>query len=312
MALALCALVPAARAQPVPPVAPPDPTTQTAPADDDNGKKDKDEVLDTAKDGRALPPGLARKQLTPEERRQQTEERLRALMVNLGITATATQDAIIVYLAEDEMGHSNVREAEKRLLTGLRRQVPPERMRDLIGDYRATLDGDRARRASAQAKLDVRVGYSLDPKLEATLWLMGVLGEGQSKLPVAALVVKAPVPPPVQQKNGANNAPIYGPPVSPAFGARGEIVGTVTAKGVGDGGEHWIEIRDDSGALDRYAPQWKEALGALDPEVDAELARTALGARVRVQWVWQERRRALNLQPEDAAQPPAPPRTTAP
>ena len=313
MALALCALVPLARAQPVAPVAPTnatDPPAQTAPTDDDDIKEDAPAKGD--------PPakGDAPKRPTPEERRQQTEERLRALMINLGITATATQDAIIVYLAEDEMGHTSVREAEKRLLTGLRRQVPPERMRDLIGDYRANLEGDRARRANAQAKLDVRVGYSLDPKLEATLWLMGVLGEGQSKLPVGALVVKTPVAPPVaapvEQKNGANNAPIYGPPVSPAFGARGEIVGTVTAKGVSDGGEHWLEIRDDSGALDRYAPQWKEALGALDPEVDAELARTALGARVRVQWVWQERRRALNLQREDATQPPAPPRTTAP
>ena len=236
---------------------------------------------------------------TLEERRQKTEEKLRVLMQNLGITSATTQDSIIIYLAEDEMGRAGARDAEQRLLTGLRRDVPPERMRDLLGDYRAAIESEKTNRVQAQRKLDARVGYSLDPKLEAMLWLMGVLGDSASKLPTSALVARQTETPPDETKP---KAPVYGPPISPNFGARGEIVGTVMAKGIAETGEHWLEIRDDSGALDRYAALWREDLGALDPEVDKQLSATPLSARVRVQWVWQERRRALSLRPETPSQ----------
>ena len=236
---------------------------------------------------------------TPEERRQATEDRLRSLMKNLGIGGAATQDAILDYLAADESARAALREAEKSLMTALRRDVPPERMRDLLGDYRAAIETDKSERASAQRKLDARVGYSLDPKLEAVLWLMGVLGEGASKLPTANLVTAKPAPPDATPPE----APVYGPPFNPN-GARGEIVGTVTAKGVTETGEHWLEIRDDSGATDRYAAPWREDLKALDPDTEKQIAQTALSARVRVQWVWQERRRALKLQSESAVTPP--------
>ena len=299
---------------PVPETPAPAPAqNQTAPDEEDNAPANLPTNADTAAAGTAAADTVAaagtvvgtvaaRRPLSAMQRRQQTEDRLRALMMNLGLTAAATQDAVIEYLAEDEMGRSLVRDAEKRMLQGVRRDVPPERMRDLIGDYKAALDSDKIRRATAQNKLNARVGYSLAPKLEAMLWLMGVLGEGASKLPTGALVVKDPVGPtrPDDSRQIAAGAPVYGPPLSPSFGARGEIVGTVTAKGVTEKGEHWLEIRDDSGALDRYSPLWRDDLGTLDPEVDAQLVKTPLGARVRVQWLWQERRRALQLAPETA------------
>ena len=75
-------------------------------------------------------------------------------------------------------------------------------------------------------------------------------------------------------------------------------MGTVIAKGIGDKGEHWLDIRDDSGALDRYTAPWREEIRAPDPDIEKSLGATPLSARVRVQWVWQERRRALNLQTE--------------
>ncbi len=284
--LLLCALAPNARAQ------------QNAPAADV-----------TIAANAATPDATTNAQsrpLTPEERRQQTEEKLRALMVNLGVSGAATQDAIINYLAQDESARADLREAEKKLLTGLRRDVPPERMRDLMDDYRKSVEADRDNRAIAQRNLDARIGYSLEPKLEAVLWLMGVLGEGASKLPTNALVVNAPATP-ATPPDVAAGAPIYGPPFVPKTGARGEIVGTVIAKGLGDAGEHWLEIRDDSGASERYAALWRDDLKALDPDIEKQLNQTQLSARVRVQWVWQERRRALQLQPESA--PNAAPQT---
>lgn len=284
--LLLCAWAPIARAQNAPD-APPD--VQDAPTV--TATENRNQLPETATIAQ-------RKQLTPEERRQQTEDKLRALMVNLGINGAATQDAIINYLAQDELAHANLREAEKRLLAGLRRDVPPERMRDLLADYRKAIETDRDNRAIAQRNLDARVGYSLDLKLEAVLWLMGVLGAGASKLPTSALVINAPqtaaTPPQV--------APVYGPPFNPNTGARGEIVGTVTAKGLGDANEHWLEIRDDSGTTERYTALWRADLKALDPDIEKQLGQSQLSARVRVQWVWQERRRALKLQSELAPQ----------
>ena len=240
-----------------------------------------------------------RQRLTPEERRQQIEGKLRALMVNLGVTAAPTQDAILDYLAQDETAGAALREAEKKLLAGLRRDVPPERMRDLLADYRGAIEADRDRRASAQRNLDARIGYSLEPKLEGVLWLMGILGEGASKLPTNALVVSAP--PTATAPVAAGGAPVYGPPFVPQAGARGEIVGTVIAKGVADDGGYWLEIRDDSGAQERYAALWRPDLNALDPDIEKLLNQTQLNARVRVQWIWQEKRRALKLQPESTA-----------
>ncbi len=237
-----------------------------------------------------------RQQLTPEERRQQIEEKLRALMVNLGVTAAPTQDAILDYLAQDETSRATLREAEKKLMTGLSRDVPPERMRDLLADYRGAIEADRDRRAVAQRNLDARIGYSLEPRLESVLWLMGVLGEGASKLPTSALVVSAPATAATSPQ--VAGAPVYGPPFVPVIGARGDIVGTVIAKGVSDNNEHWLEIRDDSGAQERYAALWREDLNAPDPDIEKLLNQTQLSARVRVQWVWQQKRRALKLQPE--------------
>ncbi len=275
--LLLCASVPDARAQQAPPV----PAKAAA--------------------GPSQAAIMAKMQLgmpTPEERRRQTEEKLRALMVNLGISVAASQDAILDYLTEDELARASLRDAEKSLMTGLRRDVPPERMRALLDDYRAAIEGEKSNRNAAQRKLDARIGYSLDAKLESVLWLMGVLGDGASKLPTSALIVALPQA--LQDPQTPPAAPVYGPPFNPNFGARGEIVGTVTAKGLAENGGHWLEIRDDSGASERYAALWRDDLKALDPDMEKQLNQTPLSARLRVQWVWQERRRALKLQPETA------------
>ena len=288
--LTFCSLSPAARAQNLAPAANVSPVPVPVGPDDAAPVAAAPVATSRAAPNEAAP--------TPEERRQQTEEKLRALMINLGISAAPTQDSIIDYLAQDELERANLREAEQRLLAGLRRDVPPERMRDLLQDYRGAIETDKTNRVAAQRRLDARVGYSLNAKLEATLWLMGILGEGASPLPTGALATR-PIQAPAPDENRGENAPVYGPLLN--FSARGEIVGTVIAKGVEPDGAHWLEIRDDSGASERYAAPWREDLKAPDP-IEKQLAATQLSARVRVQWAWQEKRRALQLQAEDAPQ----------
>ena len=292
--LMLCVWAPFARAQ--------NATDGTAPAPTDVSPipvPDGPEEMTRAATAPAATAGAspAAKTLSPDEKRRQTENKLRALMKNLGIASANTQDAILEYLTADEMAHATLREAEKSLMNGLRRDVPPERMRDLLSDYRASVETDKTNRETEQRRLDVRVGYTLDPKLEATLWLMGVLGDGASKLPTGALVLPKSLAPATPDET-----PVYGPMPTPNFAARGEIVGTVMAKGVEDNGAHWLEIRDDSGALERYSAPWRDDLKAPSPDIEKQLTDTALSARIRVQWVWQEHRRVLQLKSEDAPQ----------
>lgn len=233
-------------------------------------------------------------------RRAQVEMRLRAMMSDFGIDEAVKQDAVIAYLAEDEIGRNGVRDAARRLMMAVKSDATPARIRDLIAVYKASLDADKERRRAAQSALDARIGFSLSPRLEAILWLFGVLGEGQ-----AAPALNA----------GAPRISQNSPRKAPGFGARraGTVTGTITEKGEG-----WLEVRDEnSGTTERYLPFWT----ALDPapekagEKDADagvdtdaningnynravletMKAAQVGDRVRLEWVWNERKRVVRL-----------------
>jgi hypothetical protein len=190
------------------------------------------------------------------------EARLRALMTDFGMTETAKQDALIAFIAEDEVGKATVREAGRRLLIALRRDTTPERMRDMIAVYKGAIDADRERRAAAQTALNAKIGYSLDPRLEATLWLFGLLGDGHANLPLGALAAgrsaaKA-TPRGADQSNDLYGNFFNAPPTFVVFG-------TVENKGPG-----WVEVREPGGKLDRYVlgPAADAAERARNPLVD--------------------------------------------
>ncbi len=74
----------------------------------------------------------------------------------------------------------------------------------------------------------------------------------------------------------------------------GSAAGVVTAKG-----ETWIEVKAEGGAVERYWPRWiggnpKEG-GGFDKAMIERIGRTAVGARVKVQWTYDERKRVTGL-----------------
>ncbi len=74
----------------------------------------------------------------------------------------------------------------------------------------------------------------------------------------------------------------------------GSLSGTVTAKG-----ETWIEIKGDGGAVERYWPRWiggnpKDG-GGFDREMVQRIGRTPVGASVKIQWTYDERKRVTRL-----------------
>lgn len=233
-------------------------------------------------------------------RRAQNEMRLRAMMSDLGIEAATQQDALIAYLAEDEAGKLAVRVPARRLVAAVRKGLVPERIRPLIATYKAAIDADRERRRAAQTALDAQIGFSLSPRLEASLWLLGVLGDGHAGLPASYLM---PRPPKTVAPEASREV------VNPreATGRRGGVVrGIVTRKAQG-----WIEVREGNGATDRYLPFWMDDQARFDPITGAPLSKTEIarinslalealarvkvGEPVRLFWAWSERKRVVRL-----------------
>ena len=215
------------------------------------------------------------------------EARMRDMMARNGITATTTQDAILSFLRDDEDNKRAVREASKRLWNGMRRDVPIERLRALMGDYQKALATAHENRVRAQTALDARVGYSLDARLEAMLWLLGVLGEGQN-----VIVVNSPAPPPVPvpiptlPENGTRfpGGMMGRPRIMMVVPPTGEVQveGVVSGKNLPEEAASWLEIRDDKGRLWRMAPSNNpDAL----PILKRQIGGLDVGARVLVRLV---------------------------
>ncbi|PQV64641.1 hypothetical protein B1R32_104135 [Abditibacterium utsteinense] len=257
-------------------------------------------------------------------RRAQIEMRLRAMMSDFGVDEAAQQDAVIAYLAEDEAGKSTVRDVARRLIVAVRNGATPERTRDLIAVYKASLDADKERRRAAQGTLDAKIGFSLNPRLEATLWLFGVLGEGQAGLPLNVL---APRNANGRRRNAPDDRTNNNKQPGPGAQRTGIVTGIVTRKGEG-----WIEVRDENAgmvrtggadSIERYLPFWtanesapQNAKDERDDNVNGDYDRSVLeamkavqvGERVRLEWVWNERKRVVRLStaPPDAAPQNAP------
>lgn len=74
----------------------------------------------------------------------------------------------------------------------------------------------------------------------------------------------------------------------------GSVSGTVTAKG-----ETWIDIKSEAGVVERYTPRWiggnPQDGGGFDRAMLAAIKATAVGAKVKVDWKYDERLRVLAI-----------------
>jgi len=205
-----------------------------------------------------------------QARRVATEARMRELMTRLGIASPPTQDAVLGFMSADEEGRKMVREAGRKLLVGIRRDAPPERLKVLLSDYQSALDAERHRREAAQTALDARVGFSLDARLESLLWLMGVLGQGQSAFSINALDSDS------YARRGRSDAAALA--VASVAGAiPNEIEGTVSAKSGAGELPSWLEIRDGNGKIWRLQP---DNLGAARRILGRQIAQLPTGSHI--------------------------------
>ncbi len=73
----------------------------------------------------------------------------------------------------------------------------------------------------------------------------------------------------------------------------GSLVGNIVAKW----DDNWIEIKPVVGPLRRYQPRWLE--GRSDLNAGRLIRQAKLGTKVRVEWIYDERLRLVNLSPVD-------------
>jgi hypothetical protein len=72
----------------------------------------------------------------------------------------------------------------------------------------------------------------------------------------------------------------------------GTVVGVVTAKE-----EKWLEVKADGEEKGRrYVPHWTKASGGLDKEMLKEIAKIPVGARIKLDWEFDERARVVKIE----------------
>lgn len=123
--------------------------------------------------------------MTPEQRREAMQkmraEGLRRTMNEAGFTQTATQDAVIAFMAAQDEAAQPLRDQMRKLGEAMRdTTVTDAQMAPLLADFRMAVEAERARRAKALKDLDAKIGYSKKPRLDAMLTLAGIIGDEAS------------------------------------------------------------------------------------------------------------------------------------
>jgi hypothetical protein len=121
-------------------------------------------------------------QMNMEERRKAMEDRMREMLVHVGVNEAATQDAILAYVQTDLEARRPMREQTTKLFKALNGGVTDAQLLALVTDYRAAQEAEKARRETALQELDAKIHYTQNPRLEAILLLAGLLGDGQGNM----------------------------------------------------------------------------------------------------------------------------------
>jgi len=121
-----------------------------------------------------------RPRMTPEQRQEQSEERLRGVMKENGITEEADQNAVLAYLSDELEARKPLRQMGMKLQGALGDTATTDvQIKALVEDYQNAQAVEKQRRLKAQSDLDAKIHYTKNPRMEAFLMLMGVLGDGQ-------------------------------------------------------------------------------------------------------------------------------------
>ncbi len=116
-----------------------------------------------------------RRQMTPEQRMQLI---IKAQFARMGAN-DAAQTALATFVQSELQARQLLAEKAQPLQTALRAEALSDtQIAALLNTYQAALEDDKTRHLKAVAELEKAVDLKKLPKIEATLVLLGVLGDG--------------------------------------------------------------------------------------------------------------------------------------
>jgi len=137
----------------------------------------------------AAQPQLSEKQTQKQRDRAEREamqkewprQVMRDFLAKNGFTAKELQEAVLAHMEQRQERSRKVRESGNKLQSLMvQADLPATQVAVATNEYKAALEDYAAAHQTAEASLDAKINYSKDPRLEATLLLAGVLGEGPS------------------------------------------------------------------------------------------------------------------------------------
>jgi hypothetical protein len=106
------------------------------------------------------------------------EQMIRLMLSNAGFADKAVQDEVVSFANEQSKAMAKLNEQNAKLRTGLREQnTPAGPLTALMNEYNTAVAGENARRKTALDALDAKINFRKQPRLEAVLTTMGVVGD---------------------------------------------------------------------------------------------------------------------------------------
>lgn len=119
---------------------------------------------------------------TPEQRQQMImgfmETQLRQQMTGAGFEDKALQDPIIAFWKAQETARQPLRDETDQLMDGLRNKTATnDEIGIMMRDVRDAVTEEKTRHDAAIKDLDTQVHYTKNPRLEAMITVMGLIGD---------------------------------------------------------------------------------------------------------------------------------------
>jgi len=120
--------------------------------------------------------------LEPKERREALakarERGLRLLLTEAGFAEKAVQDAVVAFVNDQDTAREPLREAAAKLMDTVSGSAAGDTLvPGLLAELRAQVTLEKERHTKALAALDAQIGYTKNPRLDATLTVLGVIGK---------------------------------------------------------------------------------------------------------------------------------------
>lgn len=115
---------------------------------------------------------------TPEQMQVQRTQMLKRMLEGAGITDPKTQDPVVAFAGEREAAGRDLQEKMRAVNAALRNGAATDKeIAATLDNLRSAVAAEKTRRAVAEKALDADIGFSKNPRLDAILTTMGLIGD---------------------------------------------------------------------------------------------------------------------------------------